>query len=89
LEINLGVGKHKISELISADSRTRIIKNFYKPSYNHNIIGWFVWGVFFLLFLFIELMCLIYKFSSDISSFERKKILIPLSESNSIIYKIL
>ena len=63
------------SELSSADSKTGIIKNLqaFINFNNNNIIGWFIWGVFFLFFLFIELMCLIYKFSSDITSFERKK----------------
>ena len=63
------------SELSTADSKTGIIKNLqaFINFNNNNIIGWFIWGVFFLFFLFIELMCLIYKFSSDITSFERKK----------------
>ena len=69
------LSEYQKSELISADSRTGIIKNLqaFINFNNHNIIGWLVWGVFFLFFLFIELMCLIYKFSSDITSFERKK----------------
>ena len=69
------MSEYQKSELISANSRTGIIKNLqaFINFNNHNIIGWFVWGVFFLFFLFIELMCLIYKFSSDITSFERKK----------------
>ena len=69
------LSEYQKSELISADSSTGIIKNLqaFINFNNQNIIGWFVWGVFFLFFLFIELMCLIYKFSSDITSFERKK----------------
>ncbi len=62
-------------ELLFSDNQYGIIKNLqaFIDFNNKNKIGWVVWSVFFLFFLLIELMCLIYKISSDITSFERKK----------------
>jgi hypothetical protein len=63
------------NELLVLDKQYGIIKNLqaFIDFNNKNKIGWVVWSVFFLFFLLIELMCLIYKISSDITSFERKK----------------
>jgi hypothetical protein len=63
------------NELLVLEKQYGIIKNLqaFIDFNNKNKIGWVVWSVFFLFFLLIELMCLIYKISSDITSFERKK----------------
>jgi hypothetical protein len=55
--------------------KTGIIKNIQAfIDFNiNNKIGWFIWAIFFVFFLLLELMCIIYKYSSDTTSFERKK----------------
>jgi hypothetical protein len=66
---------HQQNDLIVSGNQSGIIKNLqaFIDFNNKNKVGWVVWTVFFLFFLLIELMCLIYKISSDQTSFERKK----------------
>jgi hypothetical protein len=63
------------NNLITNTEKTGIIKNIqaFIDFNNNNKIGWFIWAIFFVFFLLLELMCIIYKYSSDTTSFERKK----------------
>jgi len=38
-----------------------------------NPVGWFIWAVFFLLFLFIESLCIVIKSSKEMTSYEIKR----------------
>ena len=63
------------NNLITNTEKTGIIKNIqaFIDFNNNNKIGWFIWAIFYVFFLLLELMCIIYKYSSDTTSFERKK----------------